>query len=61
MLVLSCKEACTTAYFEPWKSLAWRTCTAIVGIPLYVMNVTYPLIDEELVRFLLKQESNLGD
>jgi hypothetical protein len=33
---------------ERW---AWPTCTADSQLPLYVMNVAYPLVDAEVLRF----------
>ena len=45
------KAECTTRRFARWSFWAWPTRSANTSVPLYVLNVTYPLIDDEVKRF----------
>ena len=47
----SCRAAATTRCCARSSAWAWPTSTATRRVPLYVMNVAYPVIDSEVLRF----------
>ena len=47
----SSRAATTTRCCARSSGWAWPTCTATRRVPLYVMNVAYPVIDSEVLRF----------
>ena len=51
MSASSCRAAFTTRYCARSSCLGLADSAGNTELPLYVLNVTYPLIDEEIVRF----------
>ena len=47
----SCRAECTTPPCARWNCWALSDAFGDTKVPLYVLNVTYPLVDEEVRRF----------
>jgi indolepyruvate ferredoxin oxidoreductase, alpha subunit len=51
MSASSCRAACTTTLLRAMERLGLADVYGRSRVPLYVMNVAYPLVDAELLRF----------
>ena len=54
------RAACTTASSAPCSGWGWPTSTARREVPLYVLNVTYPLVSSEFLEFCARQGPRPG-
>ena len=59
MSASSFRAACTIRSCAPCSSLALPTSTAKTAVPIYCLNVTYPLIDDEVAAFAATKKAIL--
>ncbi len=57
----SCKAACTTRPSARWSCSGLSDAFGESQVPLYVLNVTYPLVDAEVARFCTVQACGARD